>query len=344
MRAAISLFAARLIGGVIIGAPLLMAPADAASVSSTLADATIDVVGITACTTVGCTNSNSQSATSGSGTADEFTSGPVDFVPPTGTALFDISTTSSCCGTTRALSEQGVAPLDLTVGGAGQATNVTAAGVPNPSLSISATATGSASSDGAFGLAQAVLTYSFEVVSTGHTSATSVDVTIDATGSVSATSTDPQSIDDTEMLYIPGLVNDQANVYYLATSNGVEDQSSTTGAGYLSALTDDDGLYSVTGGIDESGTYSVTLGQVYTVELTLYANCDANSMGAGSISCLASIDPFIIAPSGFEVLLSPGLGNAAVPEPSTWAMMLIGFCGLSYAAYRRQARRAVPIA
>jgi PEP-CTERM motif len=81
------------------------------------------------------------------------------------------------------------------------------------------------------------------------------------------------------------------------------------------------------------------------VDLNLYANCDANSMsGAGSISCLASIDPFIIAPSGFEVLLGPGLGNAAAPEPSTWAMMLIGFCGLGYAAYHRQARRVVPIA
>jgi hypothetical protein len=31
----------------------------------------------------------------------------------------------------------------------------------------------------------------------------------------------------------------------------------------------------------------------------------------------------------------------AVPEPSTWAMMLVGFCGLGYAAYRR---RRTPIA
>ena len=27
--------------------------------------------------------------------------------------------------------------------------------------------------------------------------------------------------------------------------------------------------------------------------------------------------------------------SSAVPEPSTWAMMLIGFAGLGYAAYRK---------
>jgi hypothetical protein len=27
--------------------------------------------------------------------------------------------------------------------------------------------------------------------------------------------------------------------------------------------------------------------------------------------------------------------GGAVPEPSTWAMMLIGFAGLGYAGYRR---------
>jgi PEP-CTERM motif-containing protein len=34
-------------------------------------------------------------------------------------------------------------------------------------------------------------------------------------------------------------------------------------------------------------------------------------------------------------------GSATVaPEPSTWAMLLLGFVGLGVAGYRRQARRA----
>ena len=33
--------------------------------------------------------------------------------------------------------------------------------------------------------------------------------------------------------------------------------------------------------------------------------------------------------------------NAAVPEPSTWAMMLIGFCGIGAAAMRSRSRRFI---
>ena len=32
---------------------------------------------------------------------------------------------------------------------------------------------------------------------------------------------------------------------------------------------------------------------------------------------------------------------AAIPEPSTWAMMILGFCGLGFVAYRRQNRPAL---
>jgi PEP-CTERM motif len=31
-------------------------------------------------------------------------------------------------------------------------------------------------------------------------------------------------------------------------------------------------------------------------------------------------------------------GVAAIPEPSTWAMMLLGFAGLGFAAYRKAHR------
>ena len=41
--------------------------------------------------------------------------------------------------------------------------------------------------------------------------------------------------------------------------------------------------------------------------------------------------------------LLDGVSLTAVPEPSTWAMMLVGFGGLGYAAFRRR-RTAVAIA
>ncbi len=35
---------------------------------------------------------------------------------------------------------------------------------------------------------------------------------------------------------------------------------------------------------------------------------------------------------------------SSVPEPSTWAMMLIGFAGLAYAGYRKTKRAALSVA
>jgi hypothetical protein len=38
-----------------------------------------------------------------------------------------------------------------------------------------------------------------------------------------------------------------------------------------------------------------------------------------------------------DIIAGTGSGASPVPEPSTWAMMLIGFVGLGYAALRRRA-------
>ena len=35
---------------------------------------------------------------------------------------------------------------------------------------------------------------------------------------------------------------------------------------------------------------------------------------------------------------------SAVPEPSTWAMMILGFCGLGFMAYRRKDKLAMTVA
>jgi PEP-CTERM motif len=43
----------------------------------------------------------------------------------------------------------------------------------------------------------------------------------------------------------------------------------------------------------------------------------------------------------FRIDIIAGSGASPVPEPSTWAMMLIGFLGLGYAAVRKRAVRAI---
>jgi hypothetical protein len=45
---------------------------------------------------------------------------------------------------------------------------------------------------------------------------------------------------------------------------------------------------------------------------------------------------------GGELAFNDAFRGSAVPEPSTWAMLLLGFAGLGYADYRRS-RRTSPI-
>lgn len=48
--------------------------------------------------------------------------------------------------------------------------------------------------------------------------------------------------------------------------------------------------------------------------------------------------------SGFPFIFPSGAATvtvtAAVPEPTTWAMMILGFCSLGFMAYRRKTNRA----
>ena len=52
-----------------------------------------------------------------------------------------------------------------------------------------------------------------------------------------------------------------------------------------------------------------------------------------SIGTVSGNDIFEIGPGGFGV---GTLAVSAVPEPSTWAMMILGFCGIGFMAYRRK--------
>lgn len=55
------------------------------------------------------------------------------------------------------------------------------------------------------------------------------------------------------------------------------------------------------------------------------------------------VDPYFPNDVIITAYLPDGFYVAAVPEPSTWAMLLIGFAGIGFAAYR-QSRRQLPTA
>ncbi len=62
----------------------------------------------------------------------------------------------------------------------------------------------------------------------------------------------------------------------------------------------------------------------------------ASATAAGLVS--ARRDP-PIAPELSTLALYTPAGDPVVPEPSTWAMMLLGFAGLGYAGYRSRRAR-----
>jgi hypothetical protein len=65
------------------------------------------------------------------------------------------------------------------------------------------------------------------------------------------------------------------------------------------------------------------------------------SMGDFPGVATASVDPMITVPLGYSLLLSPGISAGGVPEPATWATILVGL-GMVGGLARR--RRALPVA
>jgi hypothetical protein len=99
-------------------------------------------------------------------------------------------------------------------------------------------------------------------------------------------------------------------------------------------------------------TFNFQANQVYTAYILVEGSASNPICGgicSSSESFSAVVDPiFIISPdfaNNYTLEFSPGVQNGiagGVPEPSTWAMMLIGFAGLGFAF--RQSRRRMSFA
>jgi hypothetical protein len=223
---------------------------------------------------------------------------------------------------------------------------ISAMGFPLPTLS--ATVAGSTG-----GGAQSQFVYYFEVVQVGGGATPApVQVGVTATGSTStSTAGSLQSGDTLVQIVISGAagtgVDDEANVVY-----GVEDcdppkqpcvtfdSSSTLGAGFVSTpgvggAVIAEGGSSMSGGFNETGTYSEFTNIVYEVSL----NEDIQSAGNGGASSSAFIDPIITVPAGYELEFSPGIGNSepatGVPEPSSVILLLTALLAVALALRKR---------
>ena len=87
--------------------------------------------------------------------------------------------------------------------------------------------------------------------------------------------------------------------------------------------------------LDTGAIYTVTLSTI--LNASLYGNVVGGGDTVTTETITASVDPEIIVPSGYSVVMSP---SPAVPEPSTWAMMLAGFACLAFAGFRTTRKSA----
>jgi hypothetical protein len=137
----------------------------------------------------------------------------------------------------------------------------------------------------------------------------------------------------------------------------VDHKYDTHGAGY------NDGLHGIHNGGGLNSEYVDTTYMVAAntlIDVTMVATADASqsynlgqygpinlvtNMSDLSLS-IAQVDPYFSIASGFanadlyQIVTSPGVGNEfapppGIPEPSTWAMMLLSFAGLGFVGYRR---------
>ena len=77
----------------------------------------------------------------------------------------------------------------------------------------------------------------------------------------------------------------------------------------------------------------------YKIEILATASLSTNRFSSIAVDAdpYIYIDPAFVGGNLFSLSVSDGVGNSpsAVPEPSTWAMMLLGFAGVGFMTYRR---------
>jgi PEP-CTERM motif len=93
-----------------------------------------------------------------------------------------------------------------------------------------------------------------------------------------------------------------------------------------------------------SSTEQVTVGSLVTISISSLTQNDFGSDDSAFVDPDFQIDPTFLANNpGFSLSFSEGVENVtAVPEASTWAMMMLGFFGVGFAAYRRRSSVAMP--
>ena len=210
--------------------------------------------------------------------------------------------------------------------------------LPNPSIRATASLlVGAANGTDANAFVSAETDYYFEIVGGGPNTQSPVQILVNAAGGY------------TYALNTPGyeefLTSGVNSSFFLA---GV-----VTNQIVRSSEEDIGGFGPGSESWSNTNTYMLTTNEVYEVRLAVSLNLSLlGNEGGGGQTMSAYVDPtFQFADSAdastYSLVFSEGIGNSpggAVPEPSTWAMMLLGFAGMGFVAYRKAKRPSLSVA
>jgi PEP-CTERM motif len=102
-------------------------------------------------------------------------------------------------------------------------------------------------------------------------------------------------------------------------------------------------IVTTTGSVLSGNTYQGTTAQfVSSVGFDLSANSELLHLNfsALSLDSPSSLSGYEFVGGNFRTITSGSI-TASIPEPSTWAMLLLGFAGLGFMAYRRKSKPAL---
>jgi hypothetical protein len=189
------------------------------------------------------------------------------------------------------------------------------------------------------------LTYYFEIVpDQGQGALTPVTVGLNAIGTISGSSTSPvntfDSLNSSKVIAeftIANTFDELAEAEYAYVCLLADNDCSQTTNSSTSNVTVHLGTTSTfSGGFDLVNT-PLALITDHPYQVTMSAEM---SVGAFPGFATASVDPTFTVPDGYTLVLSPGIEDG-VPEPASWAMMVIGFGGIG-AVLRKRARNPRP--
>jgi PEP-CTERM motif len=132
---------------------------------------------------------------------------------------------------------------------------------------------------------------------------------------------------------------DLGAVYTLASAN-VTDRVTSGGAngGFVGGTTDFTTQFSIQAFADSNFSNAIGSALIFNVTAPVNPTTPANFLTIADLNGLTAeyLQYTVLASNGPNPGLSDINFTTAVPEPSTWAMMLLGFAGVGLLAYRRK--------